>query len=500
MLFIRLAWIILVSMASTSAFSNMKAAQKAFAEKDYPRAALEYFKALKERKKTDKINAEFGLAESLMEMGLLYSASKFYSHLVQLGASKNTSYFRTSLAKLGVIDYEINLGQSHVVQLFKIKIDPSTIPGQARGFYFYYKGIEAFSARSFKVAKEFFDRVTGSSPYYLKAIFHLGVIANISGDSSGGVAYFQKIKGLANEAPNGAWLTEQANLNIARIYYESKKYNEAIKYYALISRESDNWLQALFEAAWAFFIMEKANNTLGNIHTLHSPFFEHRFFPESYILQSITFLRLCRFDRVKESLKIFKQRYAPVLNDIKALLEKSEDSPNDFFKFVYQYRSGTLKEHKSAWAILDALSRTDTFKQAGQTIRNADRELAKLSRAPDAWQKSGLLGDLKKFLNKKKVAATKDTGKRLYKEGVGFYKYLLDLSEQTKLITAELLLGKVDALRSELNVHSEKRKENFIGGMLPLVVGEDLEYWPFEGEYWEDELGGYVFNIDSKCQ
>ena len=40
---------------------------------------------------------------------------------------------------------------------------------------------------------------------------------------------------------------------------------------------------------------------------------------------------------------------------------------------------------------------------------------------------------------------------------------------------------------------------NFIGGLQELKVGQDLEYWPFQGEYWEDELGGYVYNVNSKC-
>lgn len=278
-----------------------------------------------------------------------------------------------------------------------------------------------------------------------------------------------------------------------------KRYRDAISYYAEIPRESDNWLQALFEASWAFFIMERANNTLGNIHTLHSPFFENRFFPESYILQAVTFLRLCRFDRVKESMKLFKKRYRPVLKNIKALIKKSEKRPRRFFKFVYDYRTGSLKSHRNVWAILDALSRTDTYKQAGSTIKNADQELARLSQAPQNWASVGLLKALRKFLVKKKRAALNDSGKRLYRLGVGFHRYLVELSNQTRLITAELLLGKVDKLRSKLNIKSPGKKGNFIGGMKALKIGQDLEYWPFEGEYWEDELGGYVYNINSQC-
>jgi hypothetical protein len=80
------------------------------------------------------------------------------------------------------------------------------------------------------------------------------------------------------------------------------------------------------------------------------------------------------------------------------------------------------------------------------------------------------------------------------------FKYLQDLSNQTRFINLDLQLGKVDKLRGELGVtQSNDRSLNFIGGLQELEVGQDLEYWPFEGEYWEDELGGYVYNLDSKC-
>ncbi len=62
-----------------------------------------------------------------------------------------------------------------------------------------------------------------------------------------------------------------------------------------------------------------------------------------------------------------------------------------------------------------------------------------------------------------------------------------------------MVLGRVDALRAKLNVGTADPRSKFIGGLLPLKVGQELEYWPFEGEYWEDELGGYVYNIESVC-
>lgn len=31
------------------------------------------------------------------------------------------------------------------------------------------------------------------------------------------------------------------------------------------------------------------------------------------------------------------------------------------------------------------------------------------------------------------------------------------------------------------------------------AVPERAYYWPFDGEYWEDELGYYFYNIQSAC-
>lgn len=493
--------VIFTMLIAPNLFANMKTAQKLYRKKEYVDAAALFYQVYRKSSTGNprKYKAEWMTAQSLKKIKLYYSASKFLSRIVRRGVGRKNKYFRQAMEDLGRINNRVNLGQSHIVQLFKTRINPANIPGPARGFYFYYKGIESFSVKRFKSAKGFFKRVQSKSQYFSKAQFHLGVIENLSGNHSKGISYFRKVIDLAEDEENGDWLTEQSNLNIARIYYETKKYRDAIAYYARIPRASDNWLQALFEASWAFFIMEKSNNTLGNIHTLHSPFFDHRFFPESYILQSVTFLRLCRYDRVKKSMNRFKKRYKPVLKDIKSLLSRTENNSRKFFKIVYEYNSGSLRSYQNAWEILDALSRTDSYKQAGTTINFASKELAILSRAPKTWKSVGLLSEIKSFLVKKKIAAKNDTGRRLYRQAVGFYKYLIELSNQTKLITAELLLGKVDALRSKMKIKTSPKKGNFIGGMKRLKIGQDLEYWPFEGEYWEDELGGYVYNVASKC-
>lgn len=487
-------------MLAEPAFANYQAASQHFARRDYISAAGAYFQAYSYPKGAgEKEKAEWGLAQSLQKLGFYYSASKYYSLIVRRGPTRRNVFFRKALEELGRINSTISLGQSHIVQLFKTRIDPSYIPQPAMGFYFYYLGIEAFNRRKFEQAESYFRRVPSSSPYFLKAQFHQGVVANLRGAHSRAVSYFERVRASAPRNEAGEWLREQANLNIARVNYETKRYRESILSYGQIPRESDNWLQALFEASWAFFMMQKHNNTLGTIHTIHSPFFDNRFFPESYILQAITFLRLCRYKQVKTSLARFKGKYRGVFSELNKMLDRYRSNPSGYFKLIYDYRTGSLNDYKDSWSILDSLSRTDVYKEAGNTIRFSDNELALLSRYGSRWGSSGLQDELSGFLRNKKNAAVKDAGKRLFDKASGYYAYLKELSDQTVGINTEMVLGRVDSLREKLQVGTGGSKVNFIGGLTELNVSQEIEYWPFEGEYWEDELGHYQYNLESLC-
>lgn len=500
----RIVWALVLLWAvfgsSQTLLANFQQASAYFQRRDFVNAAGAFYNAYTSaRSAPEKAKAEWGLAQSLHKLEFYYSASKYYSTIVRRGPKATNPFFRLAMEELGQINSRIPLGQSHVVALFKEQIPPSAVPGPARGFYYYYSGLESFGNGQQEKAYQQLERVPSGSTYYARSLFYMGVIANISGQQSKAVDLFQRVRRLAGNNLQGDFARELANLNIARVKYEQKNYREALSYYSLIPRDSDNWLQALFEASWTFFMLEKHNNTLGTIHTIQSPFFEDRFFPETYILQSVTHLRLCNIPEVKNSIRMFKGRYQSIFNDIRAMNRQYAGKPMGFYKLVQQYRNGSLTEFRQAWAILDSLSRTDVYKEAAETIRFSDRELARLGQM-DRWQSFGLTDELSKFLRAKKKVAAEDGGARLYKKSKEFYGYLKELSEQTVRINAELLLKNLDKMRRELNIPVKEKKGDFIGGLQPLKLGQRLEYWPFEGEYWEDELGYYVYNIESKCQ
>ncbi|MCX6118184.1 MAG: hypothetical protein NT027_11630, partial [Proteobacteria bacterium] len=112
---------------------------------------------------------------------------------------------------------------------------------------------------------------------------------------------------------------------------------------------------------------------------------------------------------------------------------------------------------------------------------------------------SGLTENLRGFLGKKKQVAVNGASERLYALAADNMEYLKSLSDQTKLVQADMYEGRVDTIRRRLNVTQANDRKQFIGGLQALNIDQQLEYWPFQGEYWEDELGYYVYNIDDRC-
>ena len=474
--------------------ANLAKAQSLFKNKRFMAAAPEYFKAYSYPKSAqEKSAAIYGLARALEKSGLRYSASKYYS-LVFLQGSQHPN-FRNAMSALGRIDTRVGLGRSHAIQLFSQKISPSSISGAARGFYFYYQGLEAFSDGRYRDASKNFSRVNAASSYYHKAQFHLGVVTTLSGNHARAIKYFQ------TASTGSITLRTQSILNMARVHYERRQYRKAFRQYSNIQRDNEYWLDTIFESAWAFFILKKHNNVLGNIHTMHSPFFVDRFYPESYILQAITFLRLCRFPQVKQSQRAFRAKYKPINVALRRLISEYRSRPREFFDIVKSYKDGSLNRYQKAWPIINSLARTNVFKSSFATVRKSDQELSRLSSTPTTWRNVGLEDELSTFLTKKREAAMLTGGTYLIETALESHQYLKELSSQTDFIQLEMNLGKIDKLREKLKVVASREEErtNFIGGLQELKVGQKLEYWPFQGEYWEDELGGYVYNIDSRC-
>lgn len=495
---LRVCTILCLGFFSTAHSAPLDDAKRFFKARDFTNSARMFFQVMVASSGDTRSQAEFGLASSLKEAGFPYGASYFYGRLVQQGAKNDL--FRPSLEALSEINIRHPLGRANIGGLLEAKLDPLSIPPSAQGFYFYFKALDSFESNptnptNLVRARADFDRVPSNSPYYPLAQFYLGIIYSVVKNSEAAVDSFKR----AQDRAGNENVKQLATLNLARVYYERKEYRRAFDNYSKIPRDSDLWLQTLLEGAWSFFMIQKHNNTLGNLHTILSPFFQNRFYPESYILQAITYLRLCRYESAKDSLRRFQGRYSTKFSDLNRLLKTYNKQFSGFYDVVARYRnSKTMKEFSGAVDVVDTVSRSEGFKEGQAVVRGLDREKNLIRTRGSRFD--GLVEVLKKAYEDQRVATAERTGEQAFDQAVQLFRYLQDLSNQTRLINLEMLGGITDAIRNEYQGDTQGADKIEWGeGMRPLNLTQQLEYWPFEGEYWDDELGAYVYNIDSKC-
>ena len=127
----------------------------------------------------------------------------------------------------------------------------------------------------------------------------------------------------------------------------------------------------------------------------------------------------------------------------------------------------------------------------------AEIRIASLEHHPDRFKYSNLAKSLLEELKKQRETLVKKAG--IMAKG----KLELELSELKKLLANGLRI-KFETTTKEKEFLEEQLRA---GGQAEVVrkykysvaVADDQLYWPYEGEYWRDELGTYQYTLTKGC-
>ncbi|OGQ91735.1 MAG: hypothetical protein A2289_11820 [Deltaproteobacteria bacterium RIFOXYA12_FULL_58_15] len=316
------------------------------------------------------------------------------------------------------------------------------------------------------------------------------------------VAAFQEVVRVLNprEATRlDPQLREMAFLSLARIHYGYRQFNRSVYYFDLIDRDSENWLTALFEASWAYYRRGDYEKALGNLLTLHSPFFEKEYFPESQLVKAIIYFEACRYQETRSIVDSFYGRFKDVMKEIEKIAE-SKEAPELLYDRIVAKQQ--LESQEGAGD--DVAQRLVSLALADPTIRTArnvvqqtkdDIAMAKEMAAEFREARIGqeVYDELQELSAQRARAAGEATRQKFERE-------LFDL----KGLLAQALRIKIEVVSAEKAVLQAKIKgepppDPIVPAVARSVVGDEQLYWPYEGEYWRDELGTYELDF-SMCR
>ena len=361
------------------------------------------------------------------------------------------------------------------------------------------------------------EKVDRRSKYYVQAQFFGGVSNVQMRQSKPAVEAFQRILGAIEEGDveveDEARMRDLAYLSMARTFYSASvkvdentnaptvdqtRLSAAVKYWNKVDQGSEYWLDALFEESWAYFMAGDYSHALGNIHTLEAPYFPHSYYPEADVLKAVIYFSNCQYDDALTIVAKFQGRYQPIRDELTKILDKfkGENQENEFFKFLKDVRDDKAQlDPKVAPIVKTSLSDRQLLRNL-EYVRLLDEEEARFKKAPNSFKDAKVADLVKDSVHDARELAVRNAGNLARGR---YQRNLQDLNEQLRN-GQKILIDITAAKRNELDqamanqqVSVEESKAN--------IVRPDEEHviWPFQGEYWRDELGFYRQTITSKC-
>jgi len=490
-------------------------ALSAFEAKKYETAAMGFERVAAGKSKDGRGNrqrAQFLLGQSLYQMGYYQSALTVFDEISAQGPAHLN--FAETLEWLGLLASKLpessgiieKVGRYGIGALDEFK---EKDPGRYNQLL-YLMGRHLYAQASFRQAIDVFQEVDANSAQYTYAKFFEGISFIRMRKSRPAIASFRAILDAIDagdvEGVDEDRMRNLAWISLARVYYTAANQGkngqidgtllgQSVESWTKIDQSSEYWLDSLFESAWAFFLADEYSRALGNVHTLYSPYFEEGFYPEALVLKAVTFFVNCQVDNAEATVAKFHDRYDPVKKELDSVLAKHQDNA-DFFEFLRKVQSGDADLSPRVRPIVSTALSDRTVLQHLEYVALLDREQARLDKSGEAFAGSPVGEKILEDVSLAKAFAVDQAGdlaRGRYKRLIG---ELRDLSNQVDTVELEIATFRRGQIDQELQQQMSLAKQSKGGD---VNVDEEHQLWPFNGEWWRDELGFYRQQVTNLC-
>jgi tetratricopeptide (TPR) repeat protein len=336
----------------------------------------------------------------------------------------------------------------------------------------------------------------GAGDLYARARFVDGLVAYAEGQDGIASEHFKEVVRLTNpkrgRAPDGE-LRELAFLQLARIHYQNRQNRYAIFYYGKMPWGGQRWLEGLWEASYAHYRIGDYEKTLGNLLTLQSPYFRDEYFPESYVLKAIVYYENCRYPEARQVLDQLSSIYDPVYAALTQLTSRSR-TPDAYHEVV---RAGAASP--VGRKVLKIAQTDQNVARLEESIEAMAREMDEgLGGRRAEFRGSALGKELHDRLAADRAALVEEAGQRMRGKLEYERDELRQLLAQALRIQIEVSRKEREALEGSLAKGSQVEVVRDL--KYSHAVSDEHLYWPYEGEFWRDELGTYSYTLTKGCK
>ncbi|ADO70491.1 hypothetical protein [Stigmatella aurantiaca] len=174
-----------------------------------------------------------------------------------------------------------------------------------------------------------------------QSAYYLGVLSVQAGELMDAIERFRALTALPPRGTEEFRIRELANLSMGRLLYESGHLDEALDRYQEIPRDSEFFVDTLYEIAWTQVKRGRFDQAKNAIDLMLEVDPESTRVPDAQLLQAHLLLKMRRYAEATESYQHVISTYRPVQDKLDELLTRTSD-PVIYFDNLLSQHSRTL--------------------------------------------------------------------------------------------------------------------------------------------------------------
>src|SRR5665213_1556782 len=329
----------------------------------------------------------------------------------------------------------------------------------------FWMGKALYNLKFYSASLSYFDRIVQKGPshaYYNATLKWLASLSRTLPDSTGILEKIGKYNRAELDQPALEKVRDELYFLLGKFYYQKGNFKEAVDLFQSVPSTS--------------------------------PFFDESIKPESVAegltVKATIYFYNCLYDRAEEAIGDFNAIYPQVFQELKKLITGTTDNA-ELFEVAVKIRKETsgLPEQveRAARGVLGDQSINRRFEYVGEL----DHELKLYDKADASWKSTNIAQNVFADLTLQRSLAVNEAGDLARRRIKRLTEELAQLIKRVIKIEYEILAGQKGELEEEVKQEQQVIQGHSNKHGTEIRADDEHELWPFNGEYWRDELGYY---------
>lgn len=342
----------------------------------------------------------------------------------------------------------------------------------------------------------YLENISSSHEIYPYALNMQGAILSIMKDHKKSASIFEKCADVSRSRLSSDPKNTKLMLNRdyciigkARTNFAAGNYDKSDLLYLDIPKSSRVWPEILVEEAWNSYYQKNYNRTLGKLVSYKAPVFDYIFNPELEVLNALTYMKMCLYGDAKKVIDDFYSKNFDQTRKVRRYLNRHKSDPGHFFNTMVRFERKGDSDYSLLTDMLRGIERDEVYVDLKKQMVAAVNEYNKIKGNRNSRFKREVVSNIQEYLNSQKRIIGAYIKGRL----ISNYAMMYRAFEGMSYIKLESLAQK------KAKLYSFEENNRARGDIRYIERNEKQYFWDFNGEFWADELGDYVFALKSEC-